>query len=133
MSFPVTPQCHLSNNVLVFQLILRPLSASLCFLWSINHQPCGRCAQPISISLCDVFSHCLYGQNCVVCGCCVEQDECSSKLVRQLETMSSCSDPLRKLPWRPQACLPPRCPSGKQFASRADDPRIAFSPVKPHQ
>ena len=28
---PVAPQCHLSNDVLVFRLILSPLSASLCF------------------------------------------------------------------------------------------------------
>ena len=28
---PVAPQCHLSNDVLVFRLILHPLSATLCF------------------------------------------------------------------------------------------------------
>ena len=28
---PVAPQCHHSNDVLVFQLILHPLSAILCF------------------------------------------------------------------------------------------------------
>ena len=28
--FPVAPQCHLSNEALVFQLILRPLSDTLC-------------------------------------------------------------------------------------------------------
>ena len=27
----VAPQCHLSNDVLVFRLILHPLSATLCF------------------------------------------------------------------------------------------------------
>ena len=27
----VSPQCHLSNDVLVFRLILHPLSATLCF------------------------------------------------------------------------------------------------------
>ena len=32
---PVAPQCHLSNDVLVFQLILHPLSATLCFQQSI--------------------------------------------------------------------------------------------------
>ena len=29
--FPVALQCHLSNDVLVFRLILRPLYTSLCF------------------------------------------------------------------------------------------------------
>ena len=31
ISLHVAPQCHLSNDVLGFQLILRPLSATLCF------------------------------------------------------------------------------------------------------
>ena len=46
---PVAPQCHLSNDVLVFRLILHPLSATLCFLWSIYCLSFGRCVQPISI------------------------------------------------------------------------------------
>ena len=28
---PAAPQCHLSNDVLVFRLILHPLSSTLCF------------------------------------------------------------------------------------------------------
>ena len=45
----VAPQCHLSNDVWVFRLILHPLSATLCFSWSIYYLSFRRCVQPISI------------------------------------------------------------------------------------
>ena len=46
---PVAPQCHLSNDVLVFQLILLPLSATLCFSQSIYCLSFGQCVQPLSV------------------------------------------------------------------------------------
>ena len=51
MLFPVAPQCFLSNDGYVFQLILRPLLAILYFQLSIYCHSLGGCVQPISISL----------------------------------------------------------------------------------
>ena len=63
--------CHLSNDVSVFQLILRRLLSSiLCFPWSIYCLLFERCARPISISLflaCSCYFGSLHNDGDSVC------------------------------------------------------------------
>ena len=59
---PVAPQCHLSYNVLVFQQILLPLSATLFFLWSIC------CLYSVNVSIPFLF-HIVYVLDYVCLSC----------------------------------------------------------------